>query len=97
MLAETRSQPLPEQRRGQTRCGRVAGPEGWRAMVCRAGLCRGSALRRRTTLHWYLAPRWKRRESFLSPTRGGFLFAFTHPIAVAFNGGDISVMEQAIQ
>jgi hypothetical protein len=44
-----------------------------------------------------LAPRSKRRESFLSPTRSGFLLAFAHPIAVAFNGGDVSVMEQTIQ
>ena len=37
------------------------------------------------------------RDSLLPPTRGRFQLAFTDPVAVAFNGGNVGVMKQTIE
>jgi hypothetical protein len=40
------------------------------------------------------APRW---ESFLPPSGGRFLFAFSFPVAVAFDNGHLGMVQQTIQ
>jgi RNA polymerase-binding transcription factor DksA len=56
-----------------------------------------SARRRHKPRGWSSDRGSKRRESFLPPAHRGFLLAFAHPIAVAFNRGDVGVMEQTVE